>query len=71
MSFLFLLTYPPTCAICPRTCLQTSGATRPLVKKKAALCLLRLMRKTPADGQVRAPSSVRVSSSLKHPSIML
>ncbi|KAG2494582.1 hypothetical protein HYH03_007348 [Edaphochlamys debaryana] len=30
--------------------LLTSGATRPLIKKRASLCLLRLLRKTPADG---------------------
>jgi len=28
---------------------QTSGTVRPIVRKKAALCLLRLVRKTPAD----------------------
>lgn len=28
---------------------QTSGASRPLIKKRASLCLLRLLRKTPAD----------------------
>lgn len=32
--------------------LQTSGTMRPVVRKKAALCLLRLMRKTPADSQM-------------------
>lgn len=31
---------------------QTSGTARPVVRKKAALCLLRLMRKTPADAQL-------------------
>ncbi|PNH05778.1 AP-2 complex subunit alpha-1 [Tetrabaena socialis] len=29
--------------------LLTSGASRPLIKKRATLCLLRLLRKTPAD----------------------
>ncbi|EFJ50611.1 hypothetical protein VOLCADRAFT_120602 [Volvox carteri f. nagariensis] len=29
--------------------LLTSGATRPLIKKRASLCLLRLLRKTPPD----------------------
>ncbi|KAG2452624.1 hypothetical protein HYH02_002861 [Chlamydomonas schloesseri] len=29
--------------------LLTSGASRPLIKKRASLCLLRLLRKTPAD----------------------
>ena len=28
---------------------QTSGTARPIVRKKAALCLLRLLRKTPVD----------------------
>jgi AP-2 complex subunit alpha len=32
--------------------LQTSGTMRAVVRKKAALCLLRLMRKTPADSQM-------------------
>jgi AP-2 complex subunit alpha len=32
--------------------LQQSGTSRPVVRKKAALCLLRLMRKTPADAQL-------------------
>lgn len=36
---------------------QTSGTTRPVVRKKAALCLLRLMRKTPADAQLVTPDS--------------
>lgn len=34
--------------------LQSSGAARPIVKKRAALALLRLIRKTPAEQQVRA-----------------
>lgn len=29
-----------------------SGTARPVVRKKAALCLLRLMRKTPPDAQL-------------------
>ncbi|PNW74645.1 hypothetical protein CHLRE_12g488850v5 [Chlamydomonas reinhardtii] len=29
--------------------LLTSGASRPLIKKRASLCLLRMLRKTPAD----------------------
>jgi hypothetical protein len=32
---------------------QSNGACRPLVKKRAALCLLKMIRKTPADQQVR------------------
>lgn len=32
--------------------LLTKGASRPIVKKKAALCLLRLIRKMPADAQL-------------------
>lgn len=30
----------------------TNGATRPVVRKKAALCLLRLIRKAPLDVDV-------------------
>lgn len=29
-----------------------NGATRPVVRKKAALCLLRLIRKAPADAEI-------------------
>ena len=36
---------------------QTSGTMRPVVRKKAALCLLRLMRKTPADAQMVTPDT--------------
>lgn len=32
--------------------LLQSGTARPIVKKKAALCLLRLLRKTPLDQQM-------------------
>ena len=32
--------------------LLSSGAARPIVRKKAALCLLRLVRKTPVDQQL-------------------
>lgn len=41
-------------ALCGPCCepVQTSGTMRPVVRKKAALCLLRLMRKTPADSQM-------------------
>lgn len=38
--------------MCTVLLLQTSGTMRPVVRKKAALCLLRLMRKTPADSQM-------------------
>eukprot|EP00879_Flechtneria_rotunda_P008959 GHRR01009380.1.p1 GENE.GHRR01009380.1~~GHRR01009380.1.p1 ORF type:complete len:1159 (+),score=411.60 GHRR01009380.1:174-3479(+) len=37
--------------------LLTSGTARPVVRKKAALCLLRLMRKTPADAQLVSADS--------------
>ncbi len=37
---------------CART--QSSGTARPLVKKRASLALLRLMRKTPVDQQASA-----------------
>lgn len=32
-----------------------NGATRPVVRKKAALCLLRLIRKAPADAEIMQP----------------
>lgn len=32
--------------------LLTAGGSRPIIKKKAALCLLRLIRKTPVDSQL-------------------
>ena len=35
--------------------MQTNGAVRPIVRKKAALCLLRLMRKSPADAELLQP----------------
>lgn len=34
----------------------TNGATRPVVRKKAALCLLRLIRKAPADADIMPAS---------------
>ena len=34
---------------------QTNGAVRPIVRKKAALCLLRLMRKSPPDAELLQP----------------
>ncbi|MEW5308641.1 MAG: hypothetical protein WDW38_000584 [Sanguina aurantia] len=37
--------------------LLTSGATRPLIKKRAALCLLRMLRKTLADAQLLGPET--------------
>lgn len=36
---------------------QTTGTARAVVRKKAALCLLRLMRKTPADAQLVTPDT--------------
>lgn len=42
-------THARTCVFLP---VQTSGTMRPVVRKKAALCLLRLMRKTPPDAQL-------------------
>ena len=35
--------------------MQSNGATRPIVRKKAALCLLRLIRKAPPDQEVMQP----------------
>ena len=32
-----------------------SGVTRPIVRKKAALCLLRLLRKAPPDAEIMQP----------------
>lgn len=36
--------------------MKANGATRPVVRKKAALCLLRLIRKAPLDAEVLSPS---------------
>jgi hypothetical protein len=46
-----------TCVTAWVLLLQTSGTMRPVVRKKASLCLLRLMRKTPADSQMVAADS--------------
>ena len=35
--------------------MQTNGAVRPIVRKKAALCLLRLLRKAGPDSDMLAP----------------
>ena len=35
--------------------LQTNGAVRPIIRKKAALCLLRLLRKAGPDSDMLAP----------------
>jgi AP-2 complex subunit alpha len=35
--------------------LQTNGAVRPIVRKKAATCLLRLIRKSPAEAETLQP----------------
>lgn len=42
-------TNPVPGARCAWRALQTAGTSRPIIKKRAALCLLRLLRKTPAD----------------------
>ena len=49
--------------------LQTNGAVRPIIRKKAALCLLRLLRKAGPDSDMLAPDTwsvklVRLSSNL-------
>lgn len=36
-------------------CLQTNGAVRSIVRKKAATCLLRLIRKSPAEAEILQP----------------
>ena len=38
-----------------RVCMQTNGAVRPIVRKKAALCLLRLLRKAGPESDMLAP----------------
>jgi hypothetical protein len=35
--------------------LQTNGAVRPIVRKKAATCLLRLIRKSPPEAEILQP----------------
>lgn len=57
----------PTAALCLTVALlsdampiapqQGSGSTRPMVKKRAALCLLRMVRKSPVDTQVVNPDT--------------
>ena len=37
--------------------MQTSGTTRPVIRKKAALALLRLFRKMPLDAEIIQPSA--------------
>ena len=36
---------------------QTNGAVRPIVRKKAATCLLRLIRKSPPEAEILAPDA--------------
>ncbi len=36
---------------------QTNGAVRPIIRKKAALCLLRLLRKAGPDADMLAPDA--------------
>ncbi|GAB4815001.1 hypothetical protein N2152v2_002047 [Parachlorella kessleri] len=45
----------------------SNGATRPIVRKKAALCLLRLIRKAPPDQEVMQPEvwSVKLAALLE------
>lgn len=44
-----------------------NGATRPVVRKKAALCLLRLIRKAPPDAEIMQPEvwGVRLATLLE------
>lgn len=44
-----------------------NGATRPVVRKKAALCLLRLLRKAPPDAEIMQPEvwGVRLATMLE------
>lgn len=48
-------TVPTKLLLLPCTSLQANGATRPVVRKKAALCLLRLIRKAPPDADIMQP----------------
>ena len=41
----------------PPPTVQTNGAVRPIVRKKAALCLLRLLRKAGPDSDMLAPDA--------------
>ncbi|KAK9806309.1 hypothetical protein WJX72_009579 [[Myrmecia] bisecta] len=47
--------------------LLTNGAVRPIVRKKAALCLLRLIRKSPPEAEILAPDvwSVKLAGLLE------
>ena len=47
---------------------QTNGAVRPIIRKKAALCLLRLLRKAGPDSDMLAPDawSVKLVSFCHH-----
>ena len=53
--------------------MQTNGAVRPIVRKKAALVLLRLMRKSPPDAELLQPEvwSVKLVGPLSVSSLML
>ena len=48
------------------SCLQTNGAVRSIVRKKAATCLLRLIRKSPPEAEILQPDvwSVKLVSPL-------
>lgn len=41
----------------PALPVQTNGAVRPIIRKKAALCLLRLLRKAGPDSDMLAPDA--------------
>ena len=41
----------------PALPVQTNGAVRPIIRKKAALCLLRLLRKAGPDSDMLAPEA--------------
>lgn len=47
-------------------CMQTNGAVRSIVRKKAATCLLRLIRKSPPEAEILQPDvwSVKLVSCL-------
>ena len=64
--------YCQACCHChcehPPANLQTNGAVRPIVRKKAALCLLRLLRKAGPDSDMLAADawSVKLVSMQPH-----
>jgi hypothetical protein len=50
-----------------RNALQTNGAVRSIVRKKAATCLLRLIRKSPAEAEILQPDVWSVKLVRCHP----